>query len=94
MASMSAQAGHERRFRPGAAVFWAATWGIGVALGVALGGWLTAVGGAGAPGAQAVQPLTDLVLLPAAAFGVVFVVHFGAQVVAALIRGRSHDPAQ
>jgi len=91
---MTAQAGHGRRFRPGAAAFWAATWGIGVAIGVALGGWLTAVGGAGAPGAEAVQPLTDLVLLPAAAFGVVFVVHFEVQLTAALIRGRSHDPAE
>lgn len=57
------------RFALGEALFWSVSWGLGCGLGVALGAWLTAVGGAGAPGTAGLQPISDLVVLP----GVVFV---------------------
>ena len=75
-------------FRAGAAAFWALTWGVGVAAGVALGGWLTLVGGAGAPGVEALEPLADLVVLPAVAGGAVMLVHLLGQLIAAAVRGR------
>ncbi len=78
---------HPPHFRPGDALFWAASWGLGAALGVGLGGWLTLVGGAGAPGTGGLVPAWDLVGLPLVAFGVVTAVHLGAQLVAALVRG-------
>ena len=78
----------------GGAVFWALTWGVGVAAGVALGGWLTLVGGAGAPGAQALEPLTDLVVMPAVAGAVVAGIHLAGQLIAATLRGRSEAPAE
>jgi len=61
------------------AVFWAATWGVGAGIGVALGGWLTAVGGAGAPGVESLDLMEDVVLLPVLAGGVVFLVHLAGQ---------------
>lgn len=70
------------------ALGWALTWSLGAALGVALGGYLILVSGSGAPGEQAIDPVTDLVLLPAIAFGVVFVVHLAGQFTVALVRGR------
>lgn len=76
-------------FRFSVALGWALTWAVGVATGVALGGWLTLVGGSGAPGAGELQPASDLVGLPALAFGVVAVVHLVGQLVAATVRGRS-----
>lgn len=75
------------RFRPGNALFWAVSWGLGAALGVGLGGWLTLVGGAGAPGTGGLELGSDLVALPLAAFGVVTAVHLGGQAVAAFVRG-------
>lgn len=75
-------------FRAGGALFWALTWGVGTAVGVALGGWLTLVGGAGAPGTEALEPLADLVILPAIAGGSVTLVHLMGQLIAAAIRGR------
>lgn len=77
------------RFRLAEALFWSASWGLGAALGVALGGWLTLVGGSGAPGAEGLEPLVDLGLLPAGAFVVVVVVHLAGQLVAAVLRGRA-----
>ncbi len=59
----------------GRAMAWAATWGIGVALGVALGGWLTVVGGAGAPGVAELDLIEDVLVLPATAGLVVFALH-------------------
>ncbi|MDP2232669.1 MAG: hypothetical protein Q8K89_03465 [Actinomycetota bacterium] len=79
------------RLRP--AVFWAATWGVGAGLGVALGGWLAVVGGAGAPGAGALDIREDVLLVPALAGGVVLVVHLvGQMLVASVRRVRSADP--
>ena len=75
-------------FSVAGAVFWAMTWGVGVAAGVALGGWLTLVGGAGAPGAEALEPLADLVVLPALAGGSVALIHLVGQVIASALRGR------
>lgn len=77
------------RFRTREALFWSVSWGLGAAIGVALGGWLTLVGGAGAPGAEGLEPISDLVVLPLAAFGVVMIVHLCVQVVAATYRGRA-----
>jgi len=75
-------------FRPVAAFGWALTWAFGAAAGVALGGYLTLVSGSGAPGRQAVDPMIDLVVLPAIAFGVVLVVHLSGQLAAGAIRAR------
>jgi hypothetical protein len=71
------------------ALFWAASWGVGAAIGVALGGWLTLVGGSGAPGAEGLDPVVDLGLLPLGAFGAVMLVHLLGQLVAAALRGRA-----
>ncbi|TDB38968.1 MAG: hypothetical protein D9V44_04655 [Actinobacteria bacterium] len=71
-----------------AALGWACTWALGAALGVALGGYLTLTSGAGAPGQSALDPTTDLVILPIAAFGIVFALHLGGQLVLGVIRGR------
>ncbi len=67
---------------------WALTWAVGAAIGVALGGYLTLVSGSGAPGQTALDPTTDFFVLPLVAFGIVLFVHFGAQVIAGLIRAR------
>ena len=68
------------------ALFWAATWGVGVAIGVALGGWLTVVGGAGTPGVEALDLTQDVFILPAIAGSIVFGIHFLAQGIMALVR--------
>ena len=80
---------HRERFRLTEALFWSASWGLGAAVGVALGGWLTLVGGSGAPGAGGLEPLVDLVLLPLGAFAVVLVLHLVGQIIAASVRGRA-----
>lgn len=72
------------------ALLWSATWAFGVAVGVALGGWLTLVGGSGAPGAGALDPLTDLVVLPGVAFIAMLVVQLLVRVSIAAARGRAH----
>jgi hypothetical protein len=74
------------RFRLGRAAVWASSWALGAALGVAAGAYLTVVGQAGAPGVTAIEPGTDLLLLPALAFAAVFVVHLGIRVVLHLVR--------
>ena len=63
----------------------AAAWGAGVALGVALGSWLTAAGQAGA-GVGGGLSLTDLAVLPALAFAVTFVAAFAVLSLTAAIR--------
>ena len=67
------------------AFFWAATWGVGVAIGVALGGWLTVVGGAGTPGVEALDLTQDVVVLPAIAGSIVLVIHLLGQGIVALV---------
>ena len=79
-------AGAVQQFRVGRALFWAATWGVGVAVGVALGGWLTVTGGAGAPGAGSLDVTEDLVVLPLLVGGVVFGVHLAGQFLVSRIR--------
>ena len=69
----------------GSAVFWAATWGIGVAIGVALGGWLTVVGGAGTPGVESLDLVEDVLLLPAAVGLIVFLLHLAGQGVLSVV---------
>lgn len=72
------------------AVFWAATWGIGAAIGVALGGWLTVVSGSGAPGAETLDVFQDLIVLPGISGGAVMALHLtGHGLVAAWNRRRS-----
>lgn len=80
---------HRERFRIAEALFWSFSWGLGAAIGVALGGWLTLVGGSGAPGAEGLDPLVDLGLLPLGAFVAVALVHLAGQLVAAGLRGRA-----
>lgn len=71
------------------AVFWAATWGMGVAIGVVLGAWLTVVSGAGAPGVQSLDIAEDILLLPVLAGSVVFLLHLAGSGVVALVRART-----
>lgn len=78
-------------FRVADALAWSATWGLGVALGVAAGGWLTVVGGSGAPGAEGLQPVSDLVVLPAIAFVVVVAAQMIVRIAVAAFRGRRAD---
>jgi hypothetical protein len=78
-----------QRFGLGTALFWAFTWGLGVAIGVALGGWLTLVGGAGAPGAEGIDPILDLLALPVLAGAIVMILHLAGQLVASALRGRA-----
>jgi hypothetical protein len=82
------------RLRAGQALFWSLTWGVGVMIGVALGGWLTLVGGSGAPGIEGLDPISDLVVLPVLAGAGVAVVHLSGQLVAAALRGRTVASAQ
>ena len=70
------------------AIGWASTWAFGAALGVAVGGYLTLVSGTGAPGQAAIDPATDLLVLPLVAFAIVFCVHLGGQLVAGVLRAR------
>lgn len=67
-------------------MFWAATWGVGVAAGVGIGGWLTVTGGAGAPGAGSLDVTQDLAVIPAVVGGAVFVTHLLGQIVVSGIR--------
>ncbi len=79
----------------GRAVFWAATWGVGAAIGVAVGGWLTAVGGAGAPGVESLELAEDLLVLPGLAGLAVFGIHLLGQGLIGLVgslRSRPRDP--
>ena len=78
------------RFSPARALLLSASWASGAAFGVALGGWLTVVGGAGAPGASGLGTASDLVVLPGVAFVVVAVVQFAVRLAAAAFRGRAH----
>lgn len=80
---------HRERFRIAGALFWAASWGLGAAIGVALGGWLTLVGGSGAPGVSGLDPVADLGLLPLCGFCIVTTVHLLGQLIAAVMRGRA-----
>lgn len=65
---------------------------VGVAVGVLLGGYLTAVSGSGAPGARALE-MSDIAVLPAgsalAAFAVILPVSLGLSA----LRRRSEAPA-
>ena len=70
------------------ALLLSASWGVGAAIGVALGAVLTAVSGAGAPGASAVEPVSDLIVVPLLAGSVVFLVHLGVTLGVASIRAR------
>lgn len=68
-------------------LFWAATWGLGAAIGVALGGWLTVVGGgASAPGVESLDIVQDVIVLPLIAGGAVFAIHLVGQLVVVLVR--------
>ncbi|MDP2182475.1 MAG: hypothetical protein Q8K99_07885 [Actinomycetota bacterium] len=75
-------------FSGGRAMLWAATWGAGVAIGVALGGWLTVVGGVGTPGPSSLSLTEDVFVLPGLAGGVVFLFHLAGQILVAAIRSR------
>jgi len=84
----------EERVRLSEALFWALTWGIGVGGGVALGGWLTVVGGSGAPGVGGLDVGGDLIVLPLSVAALVMLVHLLGQYVASVLRGRSRKRAQ
>lgn len=73
------------------AVLDAFTWGVGVAAGVAVGAYLTAVGGTGAPGTEGIE-LAETLTLPLIAGGVVFCLVLDFRAVAALIGRVTHPP--
>jgi len=56
-------------------VFWAATWGVGVACGVAAGAWLSAAGSLGAPGAESLDVGRELLTVPLATGCVLMVIY-------------------
>lgn len=85
MARLLAKDGTQLRW--GAAIGWALSWGVGAAIGIAAGAWLTVVGEAGAPGVESLDPTSDLVMLPLAALVVVSLVHLAVQAGAAKVRG-------
>lgn len=67
--------------------FWAGTWGAGVVIGVAAGGWLTVIGGEGSvPGVEPLRITRDVVVLPLLAGGSVFALHLLGQLFVALAR--------
>lgn len=72
----------------------ALTWGVGVGVGVALGAYLTAVGGVGSPGVEGLD-LSETFTLPVAAGGVMFVFVLGLEALLAIVRrsraGYSHQ---
>jgi len=77
------------------ALFSATTWGLGFACGVAVGGWLTVISGAGAPGVEALDLVDDVLVLPGIAGAAVFVLVMASHGVIHLVRRRgfaSHDP--
>jgi hypothetical protein len=80
-----------RPLTAGRALAMSFAWGLGAAIGVALGAWLTLVGESGAPGVQGLDTGTDLFAIPLAAFAVVFVAHLALQVSIAWARGRRAD---
>ncbi|MHB1477062.1 MAG: hypothetical protein ACYCXD_05755 [Coriobacteriia bacterium] len=82
------------RLRFPEALFWSLTWGIGAGIGVALGGWLTVVGGSGAPGAGGLDIGVDVIALPLATLAVVSVAHLIGQLIASALRGRSDERAE
>lgn len=70
------------------AMFWAGTWAAGTALGVALGGWLTVVGSAGAPGVASLDLVEDVLLLPGLVGLAVFALHLAGQAIVGGVRRR------
>lgn len=66
-----------------------ASWAVGVAVGVALGAYLTAVGGAGAPGIGGIDLGVDLLGLPALSFAAVFAAGMVWRLLAQRLRTRS-----
>lgn len=82
------------RLRLTEALFWSLTWGVGAGIGVALGGWLTVVGGSGAPGTGGLDIGVDVIALPLATVAVVALVHLLGQLVASALRGRSRERAE
>lgn len=84
----------QERLRLSEALFWSLSWGVGAGIGVALGGWLTVVGGSGAPGAGGLDIGVDVIALPLATFAVVSLVHLLGQLVASALRGRAHERAE
>jgi len=67
--------------------FWAATWGLGAAIGVAVGGWLTVAGGAGSLGVESLDLVEDLLVLPVLAGLGVIAIHLIGQAAVAIVRG-------
>lgn len=74
----------------GSRVFWASTWAVGVALGTAAGAWLSVVGASGAPGAQGLDVVSELLVTPALAGTLVFL---GYLTLAGIAGRRREDPA-
>lgn len=72
-----------RTARLGRAALLSACWGIGVALGLALGSYLTVVSGAGAPGVSSLSA-GDVLTLPLASGLVVTLVFFGGHILLGL----------
>lgn len=54
------------------AALWAAPWSLGIGVGLAIGAWLTATGGLGAPGAASLD-MRDVLVVPVIGTVVTFV---------------------
>ena len=69
----------------GQRLFWSLTWGVGVALGVAAGGWLT-IAGSGVVGLDSPDLMNDLVVLPLIVGSLVALAYFLGSFVVGLFR--------
>jgi hypothetical protein len=78
-----------RRFSALQAAAWSLTWAIGAGLGVAFGGYLTAVSSSATVGEAAIDP-AELTVLPLAAAGLVFAVSFIGRLLVALVVRLAH----
>lgn len=74
------------RVRVSFALAEAFTWGAGVALGVALGAYVTAVGGVGAPGVAGVD-LSETRMLALMAGGITVIIVLGLRIAIGMARG-------
>ena len=77
------------RLKLGRTAFWSLTWSVGVAMGVALGGWLTVASGSGAPGVASLDVTHDLLVVPSLSSLVTFLLLFVGGVLVGFFRRRA-----
>ncbi len=74
-------------------LLWAFTWGLGAAIGVAMGGWLTVVGGEASPGAESLDLVHDVLVLPVLAGLGVMALHLVGQALVSVARSVRASPS-